>query len=113
MPKRVKNRGLSACKSPNGISVKTTEWGAEVCVSRHDNTLTIAVYHDGDDTPTTFELPMRKARPAPQAIRLEDEIGEPVDPGVRRSLYDMLCACRPDLEIIEFECNADAIMRRA
>jgi hypothetical protein len=113
MPKRVKNRGLIACKTPNGISVRTKDRGAEVCVSRHDNTLTIAVYHDGDDTPTTFELPMRKARPAPSAIWLDDEIVRPVDPGVRRSLYDMLCEHRPDLEIVEFECNADAIMRRA
>jgi hypothetical protein len=84
--------------------------GAEVCVSHHDNTLTIAVYHDGDDTPTTFELPMRKAPPTPSAIWLSDEIGEPVDLNVRRSLYDMLREHRPDLDIVEFECNADAIM---
>ena len=58
MTKRVKNLGLSACKSPNGISVRTTEWGANVCVSRHSDTLTVAVYHDGDDTPMTIEVPL-------------------------------------------------------
>jgi hypothetical protein len=48
---------------------------------------------------------------APQAIWLEDEIGEPVDPGVRRSLYDMLREHRPDLEIVEFECNDTSDIR--
>lgn len=103
MPKRVKNRGLSACKTPNGISVRTKDRGAEVCISRRDNTLTIAVYCDGDDTPTTFEL---------ATSQLEDEISEPIDPSVRRSLYEMLRACRSDLEIIEFECEADMTMLR-
>ena len=58
MTKRVKNHGLIAGKSPNGISVRTTEWGAEVCVSRHDNTLAITIHHDGNDTPTTVEIPL-------------------------------------------------------
>ena len=58
MTKRVKNLGLSACKSPNGISVQTTEWGANVCISRSDTALTLTIYHDGNDTPMTIAIPL-------------------------------------------------------
>lgn len=60
MAKRVKNEGLSACKSPAGISVRTMEWGAEVCVSREGNALSIAVFHDGNmDAPSVeFTVPL-------------------------------------------------------
>jgi hypothetical protein len=58
MAKRVTHHGLRACKSPDGISVQTKDWGAEVCVARHDDTLTITIHHDGDDTPMTFDIPL-------------------------------------------------------
>jgi hypothetical protein len=58
MTKRVRNSGLSACKSLDGISVRTTDWGAEVCVSRHDDTLVVTIYPDDCDTPMAFHIPL-------------------------------------------------------
>lgn len=100
MTKRVKNHGLSACKSPNGISVQTTEWGAEVCVSRHDNTLAITIHHDGNDTPTTVDIPLtdnpyifdpRAPRAAFTAPRSLDHITRAE---INRAMYRILCTRR-------------------
>jgi len=109
MTKRVKNRGLSACKSPNGISVRTTEWGAEACVSRNDNTLAITIHHDGNDTPTTVEIPLTdnpyifdpRAPRAPSTsprsldyINIADEWNKNYDADINRAMYRMLCERR-------------------
>lgn len=95
MTTRLKNHGLSANKNPDGISVRTTGWGAEVCVSRHDDTLTLTVYHDGDDTGTTVEI-LLTSNPKTQsatfvAPRSLDDINRAE---INRAMYRMLCERR-------------------
>lgn len=99
MPKRVKNKGLSACKSPEGISVLTVDGRAKVCVARQGAyALRIAIYQDGCDTPTVVEVPLidnpyifNPNKPhadftMPRSITLADEIGRDLDPEMRRAM---------------------------
>jgi hypothetical protein len=101
MAKRVTHHGLRACKSPDGISIRTKDWGAEVCVARRDDTLTITIHHDGDATPMTFDIPLtsnpyildqRTQSAAFVAPRSRDYINANANANAetRRAIYDLL-----------------------